>query len=61
MVYSRPRFLWIPTYELSSCGKHGERYKKEGGEEIPILRMSIETCKIDQFNFGRFAMMSDNL
>jgi len=61
MTYSRPKYLWIPTYSFSSCGKHGDRYKKSGGVEVPVLRLQVKTCEINQRDFERFSMMSDYL
>jgi len=58
MEYKQPKILKIPTYTWSSDGKHGSRYKKDGAQSIPVVRVSVETCKINQQDFQTLCLLS---
>ena len=61
MYYTQSRFLWVPQYEFSSCGKHGDRYKRKNARGMPVVRVYIKTCEINQRNFQTLSLLSSNL
>jgi len=58
MNYEHSKYLKIPKYEWSSSGKHGNRYKQGKPELIPIVRLFVNTCQINQADFQTLCLLS---
>ena len=60
MLYYEKRTLWMPDFELSSRGKHGERFK--GMEDMMrIHACELSVTKNDESSLIRLVELGDQL
>ena len=61
MCYKQSRCFWIPPSEFTSCGHQGDRYRKKESQGMPVVKLFIKTCEINQRDFQTLSLLSSSL